>query len=358
MPEDERAGVVARLHEELLDELGQAPVDRGRLLARDRDEQVDVERAPDDGRGAGQRPRVGGQSRRTGEHGVRQGVRHVRPGADELLHVQGDPVAAGVQRVEHVVRRGGVPVMAVTMASVSDRSSRRSRSSSARRCVSIRDRHRRVGALGYSSSVRNVPMTSIGKPGEPAGHALERVQRDLVGPVQVLQREEHGRRAVAERSQGTGEVCDEGPSSAVPVRPSSHRLPPPAGTARPADGSPRPTSSPRSRSRPATTSTSRGNAAARTTCQPVVARGGAHVVEQAGLADARLTGQEEELAGTGSHLGPPPGRDRDQVVATEHDGRDAHPAATGGHGSESRRRRRGRDREFDRCGRVVVGGEP
>ena len=102
VPEDERAGVVARLHEELLDELGQAPVDRRRLLARDRDEQVDVERAPDDGRGAGQRPRVGGQSRRPGEHGVREGVRHVRPGADELLDVQGDPVAAGVQRVEHV----------------------------------------------------------------------------------------------------------------------------------------------------------------------------------------------------------------------------------------------------------------
>ena len=52
-------------------------------------------------------------------------------------------------------------------------------------------------------------------------------------------------------------------------------------------------------------------------------------VEQPGLADAGLAGQEEQLPGAGGRLAQPPVGQREQVVAADHDGQTRTPAGQG-----------------------------
>ena len=89
------------------------------------------------------------QRRGACQHGVREGVRQlatIRP-AEQRLHVQGDAVAARVESSDRDVG-GPAPVIAATSDGTSASPSRPNRSSAAWRCVSSRERHRRVGARG------------------------------------------------------------------------------------------------------------------------------------------------------------------------------------------------------------------
>ena len=154
-------------HEQVVvDELADRSGQVRHVVADDGRQQVEVERAPDDraGLGHGHGLRAAHRDarlddglervRRTGgldgpELGERQPA-VVGQGSEELLDVERDAVGAGLDGLGDVGRKQdpGRSVMTAAIVAVSDALRRRRRISSARRWVTSRARHSRIGTRG------------------------------------------------------------------------------------------------------------------------------------------------------------------------------------------------------------------
>ena len=212
------------------------------------------------------------------------------------------------------------------------------------RCRSSRDRHDRTGAFWCSSSVRSVPTTSSGSDGSrrarcamisrlSSSHQCRSSSASSAGPSSVRE----ASRSAASRTSSRRRRCASPASagaSATSARSATRARPRAATSAR----SERDIAWPRSSSRPADSSTSCGKAPAAHSSEALGRGQPLHRLQQPGLADAGLAGQQQQMTAAGAHGGDPTRREREQVVPAVHRGgadvprhcRPAHPTSVPG----------------------------
>jgi hypothetical protein len=323
VPEVVRESVGVWPDEEPLGQLAQSVVDRVRRLAGDRGEQVQVEGAADHRRRAGQRPGRRAQRRGPGQHRLREGVRQRRRRADrgeELLHVQGDAVAAGEDRAGHRGRQRGV----------GDGGGHGGRVRGAQpgqagllgvplvEQAGTPHPHRHPGiqlvaAVGTHDQHR--------QPGQPMCEPGQDLQGQVVRPVQVLQRHQHRLRTRPGLGERVGQAGDE--QAPLPVTVAGVRLAEELCGVRTESGE-------GVGDQPAGDVGVRGERG-RADHGEAARRGPAgDLGQQAGLADAGLAGEEEQLAAAAGGRREPAVREGQQVVAAHQNGaRGAHGVTVG-----------------------------
>ena len=230
VPESQSAGGRRREEQVMVGQFGQIVGQRIWVFVEDGREEVDIERSPDDRSGLRHSACTGRSVRQADQDGVldrgggrrrsdgpgRRQVRRVEDG-QELLDMQRDPVRSGVQGVDHVTRRrrdrcgdeGDHGACLGPGQATQPDLLRESLGQEAHAPLAHRDTWRQ-----FIGPIRREDQERDG--GQPPGECLEHLEREVVRPVQVLQRQKE-RAMTGSLHQQIHHVQDQQAPTARPV---------------------------------------------------------------------------------------------------------------------------------------------